>query len=126
MFEINSKSISILFQFFKFFHSFCPKKCATYSCAYAYLKVYRGANPLACGSAITYFRGTNSQKWMLMSDFLNFFKKNSSNFPNSSVVAGVSMADCFVLPSAKYEHTLFHTCSRRQTVNLVTAGETER
>ena len=64
---------------FKIVYQIFAQNCSIFGRAYAYDKVYREANPLACASALTMLRSRKSKKIVLMREKLNFFKKTSKN-----------------------------------------------
>ena len=48
-------------------------------CVKPHLKVYRGANPLACASALCHLTARKSKKYVLAYKKLNFLRKTYQN-----------------------------------------------
>ena len=71
------------FIFFSHFHHFLTLRTSTSVRVKPHLKVYRGANPLACALALMCLRHTKSQKYMFLRKKFNFSQKPSSNLRKS-------------------------------------------
>ena len=96
---ILASSIFAFNSFIKFsnFPHFLTFRTSNFARVDPHLKVYGGANPLACASSLTFLRHRNSQKDLLILENSRFSQKNSRKYTKSSERSGVFRYEYFVL-----------------------------